>query len=296
MSTFLRQRRWQRALSAGQLAERLDVHPTSVLRWERRDRLPGPVHIRELARSLDVEPAAVVAFFDQVRSPAPETCNGVRGHGLRPLRRAAHVSARTIAETLGVHPAIVYNWEAGRARIPLAQVPGLARVLGLDSARLRTLLIAAPATVAPRPPASELRRMRRRTGLSQEQVAHRVGTTRQSIGAWERGQAAPLAALRRLAGVYGAPVATVARAAGVSAPPLLDPQNWAPGDLGPTLVVLRQWSGLTQADVASHCGCSTAAVRGWERRRGMPRPVMRGRLEQLYNLSAGALLTAYPAR
>lgn len=292
MSTFLRDRRLSRALSAEQLADELGVHPTSVLRWERRERLPGPRHIRGLATSLAVDPAAVARFFDEARTPAAGPPSGLRAPGLRRLRDAARLPASRVAEAVGVPAAKVYRWEAGRARLPLQHLPTLAELLAVETAELRALL-AAP---APAPPTREhpLRRLRRRTGLSQSAVAARIGASRHSVSTWERGQVPPLGAVRRLSGVYGVPVATVARAAGVAAPPLLDPRRWTPGDLPAALRTLRAWSGRTQAELAARIGCSADAIRSWERGRGVPSGTLRARLEQAYGLDAEALLRAYP--
>ena len=80
--TDLRRRRQTLALSPAALAGALGVHPTSVLRWERRERLPGPAHIRRLAAALELSTPQVAGFFDAARAPAPAT--GFRGHGLRP--------------------------------------------------------------------------------------------------------------------------------------------------------------------------------------------------------------------
>lgn len=292
MSTFLRDHRLGQALSARQLADRLGVHPTSVLRWERRERLPGPGHIHGLARSLAVDPAAVARFFDEAREPTPDPAPGLRVPGLRVLRSAARLPASRVAEAVGVPAASVYRWEAGRARLPVRHLPTLAELLAVETAELRSLL-ARPGTPAPAPE-HPLRRLRRRTGLTQAAVARQVGASRHSVSAWERGQVPPLGAVRRLARVYGVPVARVARAAGVAPPPLLDPRRWSSGDLPEALRTLRAWSGRTQAELAAQLGCSADAVRSWERGRGVPGAVLRTRLERTYGLGEGALLRAWP--
>ena len=293
--SFLRDRRTSRALSTTDIARELGVHPTSVLRWERRERLPGPEHIHGLARSLAVDPATVARFFDEVRPAAGSTPDNPRGHGLRPLRRAARVPAVRIAEVVGVPAASIYNWEAGRARIPVHHVPALAELLRIESTALLSLLDQWPAQHQCPPEVSELRRLRRRTGLSQSRVAERLGVSRHSLSAWERGGLPPLAVLRALAAVYGVPVAVVARAAGVRAPRLLDRRHWAAGDLADVLTTLRQWAGLGQRELAERCRRSVSTVRSWEHGRGMPRASARRRLERLYGLPDGALLSAYPA-
>jgi transcriptional regulator with XRE-family HTH domain len=296
VATFLRDRRKSRSLTAADLAERVGVHPTSILRWERRDRMPGPSHIRRLARTLAVETAEIASFFDDVRPPAQRDDDSVRGHGMRRLRQTARVPASVLAAAAGVPTSSIYNWEAGRARIPRRHLPALAERLGLDAASLRRFLASAPAAVAAPGPLSELRRMRRRTGLSQSQVAALIGAGRHSLSAWERGQRPPLAAVRPLAGVYGVPVARVARAAGVTPPRLLDRRTWAPGDLPEVLETVRLWAGLTQGQLAERLSCSVSSVRAWENARGVPGSALRRRLERLYGLPHGGLLTAYPTR
>ena len=296
MSTFLRDHRHRRALSSTELAVRVGVHPTSVLRWERRERLPGPEHIHALASSLSVDAAAVTAFFDGERAALPSQDSGPRGHGLRTLRRAVGITVATIAHELGAPVSTIYNWEAGRVRIPSEHVGALAGLLGLDRPTLLQFLSSHPVPAGAGRPTSRLRRLRHRRGLSQGQVAQLIGMSRHSVGAWERGARPPLAAVRRLAGVYGLSVSAVARAARVSPPELLDPSRWAPGTLPRVLAVLRDWSGLTQAEVAERCGCSKASVRNWERGRTEPCPALRAALERLYRLTEGSLLRASARR
>ena len=298
MTTDLRSSRENRLLSPSAGATELGVHPTSVLRWERRDRLPGPDHIRDLARLVGLTTPELAGFFDAARRGPATTPPSVRGHGLRQLRQARAVSVRELAEAARVLPATVYNWEAGRARVPVGPLPTVSAVLGLEATDLHELLVRAPVATMTVPRGhgdSTLRRLRRRSGLTQTMVAQRVGVSRHTVGKWERGHRPPLHAVRRLASTYGVPVREVARAAGVKAPRLLDEREWRRGDLPAVLRTLRHWSGLTQAQVAQLCGCSTEAVRAWESGRGRPRSTGRRRLEELYRLAPGALLSVYPA-
>lgn len=218
----------------------------------------------------------------------------VAGRSLRPLRVAAGVPVQRLAAAAEVHTATVYNWEAGRARIPRTAVPALAGALGVPPEALRRLLRTPLRTPEP-PPASPLRRLRQRRGMSQEAVARRVGSTRHTVGSWEGGAPPPLAMLRRLASTYGVTVASVAEAAGVAAPVELDLRRWAPGDLPAVLRTWRAWAGLTQRELADRLGCTSDAVRGWEAGRGVPSARNRQRLEQLHRLPAGALLATYPS-
>ena len=195
-----------------------------------------------------------------------------------------------MAAAAAVPVSTVYNWEAGRARIPDRHLPPLADALGLDPTALRDLLLRAPvAGPALRHHESPLRRLRSRRGLTQDAAARHIGVSRHTLGGWERGTRPPLHALRHLAATYGVPVAAVAEATGVPAPRELDPRAWRPGDLPHVLRALRAWSGLTQREVAAACECSAEAVRAWENGRGGPRPATRGRLEGLYRLAPGTL-------
>ena len=292
----LRRRRVELALRAEDLAAELGVHTTSIHRWERRERLPGPVHVVGIARALGLPTSDVARFFDEARPPG-EPAPGVRGLGLRTIRAAANIPAAQIARTVGVPTAHVYNWESGKVRIPPRHVSVLAELFQLEQERLRSLLThpaAPPPAQAPKPVSQGLRRMRRRAGLSQTRVSHLVGVSRHCIGRWERGAAMPpLHAVRRLARLYGVPVSAVAAAAGVEAPPLLDRRTWAAGDLPEALRILREWSGMTQREVALRCACSSAAVRAWENGRSEPRRALRRRLEAMYGLPRDALLRAY---
>ncbi|MDP3891317.1 helix-turn-helix domain-containing protein [Nocardioides sp.] len=291
----LRERRVALGMSAGEVATLLGVSPPSVLRWERRARLPGPRDISRLAAVLDVPTDRVAGFFDAARTPSPPRTS-VRGPGLRQLRHRRGVTVAALARAAGVGPATVYNWEAGRVRIPAYALPGLAGALGTTVGALRHSLTHS-AAAPPRPrTASGLRRLRLQRGLSQQSVAERTGRSRWSIRAWERGEPPPLHALRALADAYDVSVTEVADAAGVRCPPHLDPRNWTPGLLPAVLRTLREWSGLTQAQLADACACSAATVRAWESGRLQPSPALRRRLEEHYGLPSGALVTAYALR
>lgn len=290
MDTFLRNHRLRREIRPIDLARTVGVHPTSILRWERRERLPGPVHIRDLAHALELDPASVAAFFDAAR-PSPSDA-GVHGRGLRAARRAANVPVTAIAHRLGVRVATVYNWEAGRARIPDEALAALGRVLGIPADDLVARLSTAPAPASPSPP-GPLRRLRLRSRLSQERAARAAGVHRHSLSAWERGRGTPpLVVVRRLARAYGRPTSEVAAAAGVEPPALLDPRRWRSGDLPAVLRTLREWTGLTQEDLADRCGCSIATVRAWEADRATPSARLRACVEATFGLTTGSLRNA----
>lgn len=234
MTTLIRSTRLHAGLRPADVARAVGVHPMTVLRWERRDRLPGPQHIGALAAVLGLERGEVAGFFDEARQARPAD-----------PRPPADLSC---------------------------QGPPDDRSAGCVGAT------------------GPLRRMRQRTRLSGTRAAALAGVDRKRLGAWERGLATPpLSALRRLAAAYGVGVGEVARAAGVVPPPQLDRRTWHPGDLPGVLRTLRDWAGLTQADLALRCGCSRDAVRSWEAGRAQPTPASLRALERALGLPAGDL-------
>lgn len=292
----LRSRRGELGLSAPDVARSVGVQTATVLRWERGERLPGPSVIDGLAQVLATDRAAVVRFFDAHRPPAaPRT--RIRATGLRGLRRRQGWSAAYVAERLGVPVPTVFNWESGRAGMPVAMVP---RVVDLLSGRDDALTPHTVRTLLTRPGAQRpmrhgpLRRARGRRGLSQQRLADELGVSRQLVGCWERGLAPHIAHQRRLARVLGTDVATVSGWFATPPPIGLRPALWRPGDLGQVLRDLRAWSGLRQCDVARHCGRSTATVRAWETGRTVPPAGQRELLADLFRLPPSAFDAALP--
>ncbi len=280
-------------LSVREVGGVVAVHPTTVLRWERRERLPGPVHVRYLAKAYELPVPEVAAFFDHARSPAGRM-DGAPGRGVRRLRRMQNLRAARLAELVGVRVHTVYNWEAGRARVPSHHLGALAEAFTLEVEALERLLQrwSAWRPAATTPPVTPLRRLRRRTGLTQAELARRAGVGLTSLKSWEQGSPPTLQGLRGLARALELSTETVARATGLVLPAELRPATWGPGQLPRVLVVLRQWSQLTQEQLAALCGCSTSSVRGWEQGRLRPGPRSRERLERLYRLDQDALLAA----
>jgi transcriptional regulator with XRE-family HTH domain len=295
----LRVRRRRLGLSVDQVAERLQVHPSTVLRYERLDRAPAPATVQALASTLDLPRRDVARFFDPARGGEGAAPAGVRGIGLRALRRRCGISARAVAAWTDVNVSTVYNWENGQARIPQQLVARLAELLELGPAELTAALRAAvvtPPAPTRRRPVHPLVRLRRRAGLSQAAAAEQIGYSRDSLGRWERGVEPPLHALRLLATLYGVHLSRLAAALGIKPPQQLDRRTWASGGLAEVLRVLRSWSGLTQRELAARCGCSVDAVRSWEAGRSVPRPPLRAALEMTFRLDDGALVALVGGR
>ena len=291
MTVELREARHDSGLSARDLAALVDVHPTTVHRWERHERRPAPAVVNRLAASLDADRDDLVATLIPTTSAAAPVTH--RGTGLRLLRHDHGVSVSQIATAARVPTHTVYNWEAGRSRLTDQHVAALATLFALP----RHELVAGLARPAPRRivvgPTPPLRRLWVTRGWSQASIAAVLGVSRTTVREWERGLSTPSwTTLRQLAAVLGADLAVVVSAAGRTLPRELVVQEWRSGMLTRVLVVLREWSGLTQSALAELLECSVATIRNWEHGRHIPSPDHRERLERLYRLPIGALQQA----
>lgn len=115
----------------------------------------------------------------------------------------------------------------------------------------------------PRTPGEHLRRRRLNLGLSQREVAERLGVDGWTILNWERGKTLPGAVhLGRITAFLGYF-------------PLAEGATFAE-----RILAARQRLGLTQAGLATVLGVGEEAVRNWERGRRRPRGDRRRRVEQ----------------
>ncbi|VXB74240.1 hypothetical protein AERO9AM_20790 [Aeromicrobium sp. 9AM] len=97
-----------------------------------------------------------------------------------------------MATCLGVPMHTVYNWEAGRVRIPKARVQAIANCLETSPRVLVAVLVAGPpAGAAPASDDSPLHLARRAAGLSVAGLAAEVGSSACSVRRWELGRCAP---------------------------------------------------------------------------------------------------------
>lgn len=104
------------------------------------------------------------------------------GTPLRQARMDRGLLQREVAEELGVHPDTVKNWENGRTEPSLRAVPKILKFLGgftlkspdFDENFSGWLTLA-----------------RRKLGLSQRELADRLGVTEKTVRGWERGKHRP---------------------------------------------------------------------------------------------------------
>lgn len=289
--SLLRGVRLERRLSPADVAGQVGVHPQTVLRWERFERMPGSREVDRLARALAVPREVLLGELDRHR-PAPARTPGHPGAGLRTLRRRAGLGVRELAAHLGVPSSTVHNWERGQVRVPHDQAEAAATLLGLDvDALVRTLRSSPGPDVVVRPvPRSELARLRGSAGLTVSEVARRTDLRRHRVAELEAGK--PFVRgreVRALAAVLGCAPQQLLRVHPVEDPLLLRPHRWGPGHLPRLVRAHRRWGGDTQASLGLALGCSGETVRAWERGAATPRPGRRRRMEQRWRLRPGDL-------
>lgn len=108
----------------------------------------------------------------------PETL----GARLRQARMDRGLRQKEVAEELGVHPDTVKNWENGRSEPTLKAVPKVLEFLG--DFTLESPVIDENFT-------GWFTLERRKAGLSQQEVAERLGVTEKTVRSWERGEHRP---------------------------------------------------------------------------------------------------------
>ena len=116
---------------------------------------------------------------------------------LQALRRRAGLTQRDVAIALDVTPSMVHRWERGAATPSTPRLAGLAALLGVSIDALLGQPGRDAGAVPPgasRHPTGQprtLRQLREEAGLTQWQLAVRLGVTEGAISRWESGNRVP---------------------------------------------------------------------------------------------------------
>lgn len=221
LAAALTRARWRQQLAATHLAERLQVHRSTVASWEAGQASPRPVQCAAILQHLPVEPGPIAEHMQlaaweinviagrQPEPPAtPEMGRAGVGRLVRRQRLRLQMTVAQFAVAVRCSTSLVTSWEAG------AYTPSAA------AARRLSEVTAVPATMF-RPPVNRcgrvpqlLRHRRAQLGLTQQHLADSLGVSAAAVTAWECGRSRPSPTRwSQIASVLGVAVATVRRAA-----------------------------------------------------------------------------------
>ena len=144
---MMKSAREAKGLSREQLADKLDVHDSSVGYWERGAGWPAPKHHKKLSALLDIPverltppdgPRAKGAKNGQFAGKGPRSAaHAALGKVIADARAAKELSPEQVGQKLGVSGNSIYGWEAGYWA-PSAEVASkLAKLLAVPVERLR---------------------------------------------------------------------------------------------------------------------------------------------------------------
>ena len=196
----LRQLRVDRGLTQEQLGARCGCSFYMISTYETGVSYPKPDLLPALAKTLDIGVSKFERLLPRLRR---ETRTTPFGSELRRLREERGWTQGQLAKRAGLAWRLISAYEA-RSTYPRPRtLAALARGLGVSHERLERLLPPEPKTT---PFGRELKRLRRKRGLTHKQLAKRIGRESSNISAYERGQQRPgVNTLPALAGALGVP-------------------------------------------------------------------------------------------
>ncbi|MHC4591649.1 MAG: helix-turn-helix domain-containing protein [Planctomycetota bacterium] len=180
-------------LTQQELSRLLQVSPVTVTAWESGRSRPRKANLAQIVTLRKMDRAQIDRALQRESVPAP-----VRPQQLRRIRRKFSLTQANLAALLGVSAASVTSWEAGKTtpgRESRRLIAGLRelsprqvreRLGGRGPARPRALGRRAP-RLSPR----RVQAIRREAGLSQREMAKRLGVSVNSVSNWETGRSTP---------------------------------------------------------------------------------------------------------
>ena len=253
LGSELRRLREERGWTQEQLAQRAGLRRHSISFYEANGTYPRPRPLAALVRALGVSPAQLAPLLPAAAETTPF------GRELRRLREERGLTLQQLALRSGSREGSIWHYEHGRTRPPLRVVAAFAEALDVSPDQLERLLPPQPETT---PLGRELKRLRQERGLSQRQLATRLGCSPTLMSHYERGRKRPrTAVLTVLARALDVPKERLSE--------LLPPRS-KPKPLGQKLRRLREQRGLSQKRLAARIGRGQGTISAYERDRNRP--------------------------
>ncbi|MGB2705810.1 MAG: helix-turn-helix domain-containing protein, partial [Candidatus Omnitrophota bacterium] len=286
--------RLEMCLTQKELAIKVGVTQHAVQMWENGKNMPNPQHISKLAEVLQTSVSHLVAdmpegalmniCINEEDSPGYRKLLGLK---IKLLRYKAGLFQNEVAKKIGASRGIVNNWEIGRHVPRPFYLPKLAEVL---QATVSQLLVGLPeetlmsARIDNQDSPGEMkcfglkiRVLRYKLGLTQQELAERIGASFGSVARWEKGESFPLPKnMPKLVEVLQTTVSQLI----VGTPEeklmnmLVKSENSPESKklLGLKIRILRYSMGLTREQLAKKAGAfDSHQVKYWEEGRIFPR-------------------------
>ena len=172
---------------------------------------------------------------------------------------------KDLADQLGVDTASIGNWESSEIQPMVHCLPGIVAFLGHNPLPEADDLI------------GKLKRLRSTLGLSQEQLAQKLGIDESTIAGWERGDNTPVGAYRKLLEDFIAEDGLL---------PVRPGTAWARSRFSARkITALREKLGLTKAALARQIGVNVNTLWRWERGDRKPHGLHRELIADLFRNS-----------
>jgi len=199
----------------------------------------------------------------------------------RSLRERCDLTQEELAKLLQVSPVTITSWETGKSRPRKANLAQIVTLCNMDQAQVDGALNREQAPAAIKP--AQLRRLRRKSSLTQSDLAKLLGVSTASVTSWEAGKAAPGRENRRL-------VAELKKLSRREVEERLGGRGVTRGGAArkarrvlspPEIRAIRKEAGLSQTQLANLLKVSHNSVSNWETGRSSPR---RATVEKLLSL------------
>jgi DNA-binding transcriptional regulator YiaG len=181
------------SLTQQELATLLEVSAVTVAAWESGRSRPRKGNLAQVVTLRGMGPADVDSALGREGAP-----DAPKPEQLKKLRSQFCITQAELARLLSVSPASVTSWEAGKAVPGRKNRRAVAELAASSAEDVDQLLGRAPAIgavpVAVRRrglTAAQIRELRLKIGLSQKELAERIGVSVNSISNWETGRTAP---------------------------------------------------------------------------------------------------------
>ncbi len=226
--------------------------------------------LRDVHRALnqlssEVRGLAAAGAFRSPGGPQDAESMAFTAEGLKSLREQFDLTQQELAQLLQVSPVTVTAWETGKSCPRRSNLAQIAAMREADQEEIDEALGRQP---VPDISGIDVKRLRRRLGLTQNALAELIGVSAAAVTSWETGKTIPSRDNRRaLAELSEKPLSEVEEELTRSGIMLPHEEAMSPEEIRQ----IRTAAGLSQRELAKEIGVSVNSVSNWETGRTAPR-------------------------